>query len=175
MSDFKSKLPSFQELTHMAGKLFKDVKNSVSELIDEYKQKRSETAQSDNANSTVSSNDVTSDRPTTTTSTSGPNDIHHDKGTTNPPNPTTPPGSSSTQPLNNSTAEAQTVEPLDELTPTDAGVGYQSTEKKTTKRKQKTAPTENNLDNKETTKPSSADVEIEHHVDEQKPLKDDVL
>ncbi|WP_131783280.1 hypothetical protein [Legionella gresilensis] len=181
MSDFKSKLPSLQELTHMAGKLFKDVKNSISEIIGEYKQNRADDEQSDNVdntNSTVSSNDVAAKRSTTSTS-STTNDIHH--GTINQPNTNTTTSStsaSSTQPLN-STVEAQTVEPLDELTPTDTGVGYQSTPKKTTKRKPKTTPMEDKLSTNESNKPStkvnSTDVEIEHHVDEQKPLKDDVL
>ncbi|STX50863.1 Uncharacterised protein [Legionella busanensis] len=180
MSDFKSKLPSLQELTHMAGKLFKDVKNSISEIIGEYKQNRTDDEQpnnTDNSNSTVSSNDVAAKRSTTSTST--PGDVHH--GTINQPNTHTTTSSTSTnstQPLK-STVEAQTVEPLDELTPTDAGVGYQPTQKKTTKRKPKTTPMEDKLSTKETNKSStganSTNVEIDHHVDEQKPLKDDVL
>jgi len=40
MSDFKSKLPSLDEFTSMAGKLFKDVKQSVGEIVDDYKDKR---------------------------------------------------------------------------------------------------------------------------------------
>lgn len=40
MSDFKSKLPDLNELSSMAGKLFKGLKNSVNEIIDDYKQKR---------------------------------------------------------------------------------------------------------------------------------------
>jgi len=43
MSDFKSKLPDLGELGSMAGKLFKDVKNSVCEIADAYKEKRKET------------------------------------------------------------------------------------------------------------------------------------
>lgn len=42
MSDFKSKLPDFKEFSSMAGKLFKDVKQSVCEIIDDYKKKRAE-------------------------------------------------------------------------------------------------------------------------------------
>ncbi|QRN03442.1 hypothetical protein GH742_05935 [Legionella sp. MW5194] len=42
MSDFKSKLPDFKEMTSIASKLFKDVKQSVSEIIDDYKKKREE-------------------------------------------------------------------------------------------------------------------------------------
>ncbi|KTD47353.1 hypothetical protein Lrub_2275 [Legionella rubrilucens] len=42
MSDFKSKLPDFKEITSIASKLFKDVKQSVSEIIDDYKKKREE-------------------------------------------------------------------------------------------------------------------------------------
>lgn len=37
MSDPKSKMPDFNEIVSMAGKLFKDVKRSVSEIIAEYK------------------------------------------------------------------------------------------------------------------------------------------
>lgn len=40
MNDLKSKLPDLNEITTMATKLFKDVKCSVSEIIDTYKQKR---------------------------------------------------------------------------------------------------------------------------------------
>lgn len=39
MSDLKSKLPDLNELGSMAGKLFNDIKTSVSGIIDEYKQK----------------------------------------------------------------------------------------------------------------------------------------
>ena len=39
MSDLKSKLPDMNELGSMAGKLFKDIKASVVEIIDDYKQK----------------------------------------------------------------------------------------------------------------------------------------
>lgn len=42
MSDFKSKLPDLKEITAMAGKLFKDVKTSVCEIIEDYKQKHPE-------------------------------------------------------------------------------------------------------------------------------------
>ncbi|WP_133139162.1 hypothetical protein [Legionella genomosp. 1] len=42
MSDFKSKLPNLQEITSFASKLFKDVKNSVGEIVDEYKKHREE-------------------------------------------------------------------------------------------------------------------------------------
>lgn len=43
MSDFKSKLPDFKELTSMACKLYKGVKVSVEEIVQDYKQKRTET------------------------------------------------------------------------------------------------------------------------------------
>ncbi|KTD29422.1 hypothetical protein [Legionella maceachernii] len=42
MNDFKSKLPDFKEFSSMASKLFKDVKTSVCEIIEEYKKKRAE-------------------------------------------------------------------------------------------------------------------------------------
>ncbi len=44
MSDFKSKLPDMNELGSMAGKLFKDVKSSVMEIIHDYKQKHEDSA-----------------------------------------------------------------------------------------------------------------------------------
>lgn len=40
MGDFKSKLPDFKEITSIATKLYKDMKTSVTEIIDEYKHKR---------------------------------------------------------------------------------------------------------------------------------------
>lgn len=42
MSDFKAKLPDLKEIGAMASKLFKDVKNSVCEIIEDYKQKHPE-------------------------------------------------------------------------------------------------------------------------------------
>lgn len=39
MSDLKSKLPDLNELGSMAGKLYKDVKASVCEIIEDYKLK----------------------------------------------------------------------------------------------------------------------------------------
>lgn len=49
MNDFKSKLPDFKELTEMTAKLFNGIRNSVDEIIQDYKQKRAdiETAQSE--------------------------------------------------------------------------------------------------------------------------------
>lgn len=41
MSDDKSKLPDFKELTTMASKLFKGIKDSIDEIIHDYKEKRS--------------------------------------------------------------------------------------------------------------------------------------
>lgn len=40
MSDFKSKLPDLKELSSMTSKLFKGLKESVSEIIKDYKEKR---------------------------------------------------------------------------------------------------------------------------------------
>lgn len=40
MNDLKSKLPDIKEISSMACKLFKDVKASVSEIIEDYKKKR---------------------------------------------------------------------------------------------------------------------------------------
>jgi hypothetical protein len=40
MSDLKSMLPDLKELTSMTGKLFHGIKNTVEEIIEDYKQKR---------------------------------------------------------------------------------------------------------------------------------------
>jgi len=40
MSDLKSKLPDLEEITSIASKFFTDMKNSVSEIVDDYKKKR---------------------------------------------------------------------------------------------------------------------------------------
>ena len=44
MSDFKSKLPDLKELGSMANTLFNGIKNSVDEIVKDYKQKREEEA-----------------------------------------------------------------------------------------------------------------------------------
>jgi len=51
MSDFKSKLPDFNELSSMAGKLFKDLKTSVNEIIDDYKKKHQDISTESKTNS----------------------------------------------------------------------------------------------------------------------------
>lgn len=40
MSDLKSKLPDLKELASMTGKLITGIKDTVVEIIDDYKQKR---------------------------------------------------------------------------------------------------------------------------------------
>lgn len=42
MSDLKSKLPDLKELSSMTSKLFKGLKDSVNEIIQDYKDKRAE-------------------------------------------------------------------------------------------------------------------------------------
>jgi len=49
MSDFKSKLPDFKELSSMTGKLLKGIKASVEEIIHDYKEKRAETTPAEEA------------------------------------------------------------------------------------------------------------------------------
>ena len=44
MSDFKSKLPDLKELGDMTSKLFGDIKTSISEIIDSYKNKHPQSA-----------------------------------------------------------------------------------------------------------------------------------
>ncbi len=39
MSDLKSKLPDMNEIGSIAGKFYKDIKKSVLEIIDDFKQK----------------------------------------------------------------------------------------------------------------------------------------
>ena len=39
MSDLKSKLPDIKEIGSIAGKFYKDIKKSVLEIIDDFKQK----------------------------------------------------------------------------------------------------------------------------------------
>lgn len=58
MSDFKSKLPDFKEMTSIASKLFKDVKQSVSEIIDDYKKKREEGEAEDQQSKPAADNGV---------------------------------------------------------------------------------------------------------------------
>jgi Sec-independent protein translocase protein TatA len=40
MGDFKSKLPDLKELGSMAGKLYKGIKGSMTEIVADYKEKR---------------------------------------------------------------------------------------------------------------------------------------
>lgn len=56
MADFKSKLPDFQEVIHITGKFFKDIKTSICEIAHEYKQKREE-------ENIATTDDVTSSLP----------------------------------------------------------------------------------------------------------------
>ena len=46
MSDLKSKIPDLNEITSIAGKLFKDVKKSIAEIIADYKQKHPQKSES---------------------------------------------------------------------------------------------------------------------------------
>ena len=39
MADMKSMLPDFDDVTSIASKLFKDIKKSVGEIVDDYKEK----------------------------------------------------------------------------------------------------------------------------------------
>ncbi len=47
MGDFKSKLPDINEIKDITKKLYKDIKNSVAEIITDYKNKRPETQKTD--------------------------------------------------------------------------------------------------------------------------------
>ncbi|QDQ41010.1 hypothetical protein E3226_011645 [Legionella geestiana] len=72
MSDLKSKLPDFQELTSMTMKLFGDVKKSVCEIVDDYKQKRAEEAKASGVaeeKTTEIHEDASKEKPVKKTST----------------------------------------------------------------------------------------------------------
>ena len=43
MADLKSKLPDLNEVSSMAGKLFGDIKKSLTEIFDSYKKKHEDT------------------------------------------------------------------------------------------------------------------------------------
>ena len=47
MGDFKSKLPDLKEVMQITGKLFKDLKTSVGEIVSDYKQKHADTAETE--------------------------------------------------------------------------------------------------------------------------------
>ena len=61
MSDFKSKLPDLKELGSITGKLFNDIKNSVGEIIHDYKQKHADVAEP--AKTTETKADAAADAP----------------------------------------------------------------------------------------------------------------
>lgn len=61
MSDFKSKLPNFNEISSIASKLFKDVKTSVTEIIDDFKNKRESSAVQTPENSSVNAANIKPD------------------------------------------------------------------------------------------------------------------
>lgn len=76
MSDLKSKLPDLNEITSITSKLFKDLKTSVSEIIDDYKarrepvkppeKKKTQTATSKTKSTASSSKDSTTKKAKTT-------------------------------------------------------------------------------------------------------------
>lgn len=79
MSDLKSKLPDLNEITTMATKLFKDVKSSVGEIIDTYKQKR-EFAESQTVHHTETKTTVTTEvKPEKSTTTKTTVSVEEDK------------------------------------------------------------------------------------------------
>ncbi|MFI4918504.1 MAG: hypothetical protein ACHP65_03010 [Legionellales bacterium] len=67
MSDFKSKLPDFKELTSMSCKFYKSLKAGVEEIIHDYKEKRAttETSEKPAAEVTKESKPVKSKKPST--------------------------------------------------------------------------------------------------------------
>ncbi|MGC1181985.1 hypothetical protein [Legionella sp.] len=61
MSDTKSKFPNFKELSSMTGKLFKDIKTSVGEIIEDYKKTRVSPEVNDNVSKETKSEESKSD------------------------------------------------------------------------------------------------------------------
>ncbi|WP_131750064.1 hypothetical protein [Legionella beliardensis] len=185
MSDFKSKLPSFQEVTHIVGKLFKDVKNSVSEIIDEYKQKRTQeeyTARASSDNVTASNSSTPGQDKATTQSTPATNQGSVDTTTAASADSV----ASSTTTSSATPIETQTIQSLDEP-PVVSKSALNLDEKSNNPKKRTKGPVKENISvedsfagqntDKKASDPTDTnpEVNIEHHVDEQKPLKDDVL
>jgi len=63
MSEQKSKLPDFNEITSMAGKLFKDVKKSVCEIVKDYQTKRKDSAPSPEKTASPGKTEETTTKP----------------------------------------------------------------------------------------------------------------
>ena len=73
MSDFKSKLPDLKELASMTGKLFTDIKHSVSGIIEEYKKKRATVADKKPADAATTPAPAP-EKPTPATTTTPPDE-----------------------------------------------------------------------------------------------------
>ncbi|MCW5588945.1 MAG: hypothetical protein KIT27_04700 [Legionellales bacterium] len=58
-----SKLPSLEEVTSMAGKLFNDIKHSVVEIMSEYKEKRKNLYEEEAKKPTTNSNPKSPEKP----------------------------------------------------------------------------------------------------------------
>lgn len=52
MSDLRSKLPDLKEISSIAGKLFKDLKTSINEIVSDYKKKREDTEEAGSSEKT---------------------------------------------------------------------------------------------------------------------------
>ncbi|MFT4059986.1 MAG: hypothetical protein QM652_10610 [Legionella sp.] len=53
MSDTKSKIPDFKELASMSGKLFNDIKTSIGQIIQDYKDLRAQSGINDDGTEEV--------------------------------------------------------------------------------------------------------------------------
>lgn len=166
MSDFKSKLPSLQEITNMAGKLFKDLRTSVSEIIDDYKQKHTEVnnhtaddvVSSTNASNSTPNHSHTQTKPSSTASAPIPPVTPVDTQTVHVVNDTTPIGSAASSSLKTEDSLKATEIPIQSHTTQPEPLPTQDLDQTTA-----------NLGKK---KPK---IEKENQIDEQKPLKDDLL
>lgn len=61
MNDFKSKLPDMQELGAMTSKLFHGIKQTVTEIVHDYKTKRAQEAAEQTTHTTVTQTPVVSE------------------------------------------------------------------------------------------------------------------
>lgn len=61
MSDIKSKLPDFKELAAMTSKLYTDIKTSVGQIIQDYKDIRAQTGSDEAANEETKTEDTPTD------------------------------------------------------------------------------------------------------------------
>ena len=63
MSDLKSKLPDLQELSSMTSKLYHGIKNSITEIVHDYKEKRAGQENAEQQAATMATQETTVVKP----------------------------------------------------------------------------------------------------------------